>query len=190
MYQDILKRKSYLGTHQYFKTFLKYILYSWYVYRILFKGRLIFMSFSFAGNKFNYRKNSDDYTDNSTRISTSTTSNVNITNTYNDTYHIDLKGVEKEAERKAEEMVEKQIEAGYYDKYDEGDLVLETREEWLDYIRRVLYNVKNTIVEHEKRGCKLENIHYVDPDCTILEVTFISEDGRLDKEVITYNELY
>jgi hypothetical protein len=103
--------------------------------------------------------------------------------------------MEKEAEKKAEEEVQKQIDAGYYDKYEkeyeEGyDVDFETRDEWLDYIRRVLYNVKNSIVEHEKKGCKLENIQYVDPDCTILEVTFTTEDGRLDKQIITYNELY
>jgi hypothetical protein len=150
------------------------------------------MSFSFAGNKFSYRKNSDDYTDNSTRISTSTTSNVNITNTYNDTYHIDLKGVEKEAELKAEEELEKQIQSGYYDNYEIDDTEDQpwTKEQWLDYMRRVLYAVKNTIVEHEKMGEKLENIQYADPKCSILEVSFLTEDGRLDKQIITYNELY
>jgi hypothetical protein len=122
------------------------------------------MSFSFAGNKFSYRKNSDDYTDNSTRIST--TSNVNITNTYNEVVSQDD------------------------DTSEDRDNRPWTKEDWLDYIRRVLYTVKNTIVEHEKMGEKLENIQYTDPKCSILEVSFLTEDGRLDKEVITYNELY
>jgi hypothetical protein len=123
------------------------------------------MSFSFAGNKFNYRKNSDDYTDNSTRIST--TSNVNITNTYNET--VAQPDIDTSVDRDSRPW---------------------TKEDWLDYIRRVLYAVKNTIVEHEKMGEKLENIQYTDPKCSILEVSFLTEDGRLDKEVITYNELY
>jgi hypothetical protein len=123
------------------------------------------MSFSFAGNKFNYRKNSDDYTDNSTRIST--TSNVNITNTYNET--VAQPDIDTSVDRDSRPW---------------------TKEDWLDYIRRVLYAVKNTIVEHEKMGEKLENIQYTDPKCSILEVSFLTEDGRLDKEVITYNQLY
>ena len=123
------------------------------------------MSFSFAGNKFSYRKNSDDYTDNSTRIST--TSNVNITNTYNET--VAQPNIDMSVDRDSRPW---------------------TKEDWLDYIRRVLYAVKNTIVEHEKMGEKLENIQYTDPKCSILEVSFLTEDGRLDKEVITYNELY
>ena len=123
------------------------------------------MSFSFAGNKFSYRKNSDDYTDNSTRIST--TSNVNITNTYNET--VAQPDIDMSVDRDSRPW---------------------TKEDWLDYMRRVLYAVKNTIVEHEKMGEKLENIQYTDPKCSILEVSFLTEDGRLDKEVITYNELY
>jgi hypothetical protein len=122
------------------------------------------MSFSFAGNKFSYRKNSDDYTDNSTRIST--TSNVNITNTYN-------------------EVVPQEDDTS-----EDRDNRPWTKEDWLDYMRRVLYAVKKTIVEHEKMGEKLENIQYADPKCSILEVSFLTEDGRLDKQIITYNELY
>jgi hypothetical protein len=49
---------------------------------------------------------------------------------------------------------------------------------------------QSELYDDEKMGEKLENIQYTDPKCSILEVSFLTEDGRLDKEVITYNELY
>lgn len=128
------------------------------------------MAFTFAGNKFGIRNRSDDYQDNSTHIRVSTS--CNITQTSNDTYNI-----------------------GDYDDDDDEDEVDDdddvwTKEQWLDYCRRVLYHVKETIITNENKGYKLENISYSDPECGILEVAFLNEEGRLNKVVITFDKLY
>jgi hypothetical protein len=129
------------------------------------------MPFTFAGNKFGVRNRSDNYEDNSTRINVNANQEVNVNTS--DTYHIDLGGYFTEEKRES----------------SEGE-VSWTKEQWLDYCRRVLFHVKQTIIKHEEKGQKLENICYTDPECATLEISFLSEDGRLDKAVIEYNDLY
>ena len=126
------------------------------------------MSFTFGGNKFSYRKYSDDINDNSTHISTSSSNHITVTKSSNDTYHFDIPNNANEED----------------DDLDDWD-----RYEWLDYCRRILYRVKQTIIEHEKKGDKLENISFDDPNCEVLSITFITTDDKFDKTVITMDEI-
>ena len=113
-------------------------------------------AFSFIpnGNKFSYRRDSDDNYDSSVHVGV-------VIDSYNS---ITANSSEDD-------------EAWSYD-------------QWINYIRKLLFSLNNKIVEKESEGYKLNSIYFEDPDCCNLAVTFVDEEQHLDKTIITYDSLY
>jgi hypothetical protein len=104
------------------------------------------MSFTFAGNKLGFRNRSDNYQDNSTRISVNANQEVNVNTA--DTYHIDLGAICTDDDDSSGDEWTKEKWLDYYADYQAGTWNITDIAYFTTVNRKTVYKYFRLIAEH------------------------------------------